>query len=304
MKDAILVDINRKENLFNMRKNINKIVGLTLCIGMLTGCAQTPESSLVKPKGNKAEDAYTEAEGVDIVKEDSSENTKDKNTAVRTTIRDLLNAPETYKSQTTDDSAKLVVNTDATVEIPDVEKISAISVTPAEVTQDLLDRITDAFFSEAKLYTSDSYYTQTKDEIKKTLDELKEDVANGNLDPYNYGTDEDGNYIYDIYGEIEMYEQEYEAAPEKKTLVEGNLLQAPRRQKMVLRKMTSPVLHRCRMERNIFTRHLPTDPIPYLSKSEKRQNLAGKSCLWTRPGLSILLPVKEKNLLRSPLGFH
>lgn len=204
-----------------MRKNINKIVGLTLCIGMLTGCAQTPESSLVKPKGNKAEDAYTEAEGVDIVKEDSSENTKDKNTAVRTTIRDLLNAPETYKSQTTDDSAKLVVNTDATVEIPDVEKISAISVTPAEVTQDLLDRITNAFFSEAKLYTSDSYYTQTKDEIKKTLDELKEDVANGNLDPYNYGTDEDGNYIYDIYGEIEMYEQEYEAAPEKKTLVEG-----------------------------------------------------------------------------------
>lgn len=48
---------------------------------------------------------------------------------------------------------------------------------------------------------------------KKTLDELKEDVANGNLDPYNYGTDEDGNYIYDIYGEIEMYEQEYESAP-------------------------------------------------------------------------------------------
>ena len=165
MKDAILVDINRKENLFNMRKNINKIVGLTLCIGMLTGCAQTPESSLVKPKGSKVENAYTETEGVDMVNEDSSENTKDKNTAVRTTIRDLLNAPETYKSQTTDDSAKLVVNTDATVEIPDVEKISAISVTPAEVTQDLLDRITDAFFSEAKLYTSDSYYTQTKDEI-------------------------------------------------------------------------------------------------------------------------------------------
>ncbi len=221
MKDAILVDINRKENLFNMRKNINKIVGLTLCIGMLTGCAQTPESSLVKPKGSKIENAYTETEGVDMVNEDSSENTKDKNTAVRTTIRDLLNAPETYKSQTTDDSAKLVVNTDATVEIPDVEKISAISVTPAEVTQDLLDRITDAFFSEAKLYTSDSYYTQTKDEIKKTLDELKEDVANGNLDPYNWGTDEDGNLYYNIYDDIEYWEEQYQSAPETKTLAEG-----------------------------------------------------------------------------------
>ena len=204
-----------------MRKNINKIVGLTLCIGMLTGCAQTPESSLVKPKGSKVENAYTETEGVDMVNEDSSENTKDKNTAVRTTIRDLLNAPETYKSQTTDDSAKLVVNTDATVEIPDVEKISAISVTPAEVTQDLLDRITDAFFSEAKLYTSDSYYTQTKDEIKKTLDELKEDVANGNLDPYNWGTDEDGNLYYNIYDDIEYWEEQYQSAPETKTLAEG-----------------------------------------------------------------------------------
>ena len=221
MKDAILVDINRRENLSNMRKNINKIVGLTLCIGMLTGCAQTPESSLVKPKGSKVENAYTETEGVDMVNEDSSENTKDKNTAVRTTIRDLLNAPETYKSQTTDDSAKLVVNTDATVEIPDVEKISAISVTPAEVTQDLLDRITDAFFSEAKLYTSDSYYTQTKDEIKKTLDELKEDVANGNLDPYNWGTDEDGNLYYNIYDDIEYWEEQYQSAPETKTLAEG-----------------------------------------------------------------------------------
>ena len=85
----------------------------------------------------------------------------------------------------------------------------------------LLDRITNAFFSEAKLYTMDSYYVKTKDEIKKTLDELKEDVATGNLDPYNYGTDDDGNYVYDIYEDIETWEQEYETAPEKKTLTEA-----------------------------------------------------------------------------------
>ena len=48
------------------------------------------------------------------------------------------------KSHVEDDSAKLVVNTDASVEIPEVEKISAISVTAAEVTQELLDRITNA----------------------------------------------------------------------------------------------------------------------------------------------------------------
>ena len=232
-----------RENLPDMRKNIEKIIGLTLCVGMLTGCAKTPESSLVKPKGSSAMDAYKEADdSVDMVENNTasdeaaadsnsaaSENdsTNDSNnsssaaSAAKTTIRDLINAPQTYKSQVTDDSAKLVINTDATVEIPDVDKISAISVTPAEVTQDLLDRITDAFFSDATLYTADSYYVQTKSEIKEILDGLKEDVANGNLDPNNWGTDDDGNYIYDIYADIEYWESEYETAPETKTLVEG-----------------------------------------------------------------------------------
>ena len=54
-----------------------------------------------------------------------------------------------------------------------MEKISAISVTPAAVTQDLLDGITDAFFSNAKIYTADSYYVQTKDEIKKKNRRIK-----------------------------------------------------------------------------------------------------------------------------------
>lgn len=225
-----------------MRKNIERIIGLTLCMGMLAGCAQTPESSLVRQKGNKALDSYKEADDKDVNmagnassadQTTASESTgtsdtaastdvhPDNASAARTTIRDLINAPETYKSQVTDDTSKLVVNTDAAVEIPDVEKISAISVTPAAVTQDLLDGITDAFFSNAKIYTADSYYVQTKDEIKKKIDELKEDVANGNLDPNNWGTDDNGNLVYDIYDDIDYWESQYESAPETRNLVEG-----------------------------------------------------------------------------------
>ena len=48
-----------------MRKNIKKFAGIVLCIGMFTGCAQTPDSSLVKPKGSKAVDAYTEADDLE-----------------------------------------------------------------------------------------------------------------------------------------------------------------------------------------------------------------------------------------------
>ena len=230
---------HRKGDFKQMRKNIERMIGLTLCMGMLAGCAQTPESSLVRQKGNKALDSYKEADDKDVNmagnassadQTTASESTgtsdtaastdvhPDNASAARTTIRDLINAPETYKSQVTDDTSKLVVNTDAAVEIPDVEKISAISVTPAAVTQDLLDGITDAFFSNAKIYTADSYYVQTKDEIKKKIDELKEDVANGNLDPNNWGTDDNGNLVYDIYDDIDYWESQYESAPETRNL--------------------------------------------------------------------------------------
>ena len=117
-----------------MRKNIRKFAGIVLCIGMFTGCAQTPDSSLVKPKGSKAVDAYTEADDVSGSKGEASESKNDDGSESKTTIRNLIDAPQNYKSHVEDDSAKLVVNTDASVEIPEVEKISAISVTAAEVT--------------------------------------------------------------------------------------------------------------------------------------------------------------------------
>ena len=59
-----------------MRKNIKKFAGIVLCIGMFTGCAQTPDSSLVKPKGSKAVDAYTEADDVSGSKGEASESKK------------------------------------------------------------------------------------------------------------------------------------------------------------------------------------------------------------------------------------
>lgn len=108
-----------------MRKNIKKFAGIVLCIGMFTGCAQTPDSSLVKPKGSKAVDAYTEADDVSGSKGEASESKNDDGSESKTTIRNLIDAPQNYKSHVEDDSAKLVVNTDASVEIPEVEKISA-----------------------------------------------------------------------------------------------------------------------------------------------------------------------------------
>ena len=92
-----------------MRKNIKKFAGIVLCIGMFTGCAQTPDSSLVKPKGSKAVDAYTEADDVSGSKGEASESKNDDGSESKTTIRNLIDAPQNYKSHVEDDSAKLVI---------------------------------------------------------------------------------------------------------------------------------------------------------------------------------------------------
>ena len=81
-----------------------------------------PDSSLVKPKGSKAVDAYTEADDVSGSKGEASESKNDDGSESKTTIRNLIDAPQNYKSHVEDDSAKLVVNTDASVEIPEVER--------------------------------------------------------------------------------------------------------------------------------------------------------------------------------------
>ena len=49
---------------------------------------------------------------------------------------------------------------------------------------------------------------------------MKGYLAEGSLDPYGYGTDEDGNLVYDIYNAIENAENAYEEAPEEKQLQE------------------------------------------------------------------------------------
>ena len=60
---------------------------------MFTGCAQTPDSSLVKPKGSKAVDAYTEADDVSGSKGEASESKNDDGSESKTTIRNLIDAP-------------------------------------------------------------------------------------------------------------------------------------------------------------------------------------------------------------------
>lgn len=205
-----------------------RIVSLLLCVflgtGTLAGCAETPKDSLVKMKGKSSEKNYEEAADTEEnteeeKKQENKEEHKNQDGNV-SGIRKTVNAPETVKSEVSDETGKIKILTDARVEIPNADKASAIQVSQHEFNQEMIDKITSAFFPDAKIYSDKSYYQESKEELMKQLTEMKGYLAEGNPDPYGYGTDENGNFIFDINGYIEELESAYESAPETRVLEE------------------------------------------------------------------------------------
>ena len=119
------------------KRTASAILATVAGITFLAGCVETPESSLVKKKGNikeiQFEDVKTEKQG-------------DQKSADRKSIRETTGAPETYQSETLDTAGNLKILTDAKVEIPDADHVSVIEVTQHPVGQEPMDLITDTFF--------------------------------------------------------------------------------------------------------------------------------------------------------------
>lgn len=184
-----------------------KLTGLFLALlvgaGLLSGCAETPESPIVKQKGEAALGDYQEAEPVQP----------------GVSLREIIDAPERYKSEIAGADGKLQVSTDAVVEMPDADKVPAVYVKQHPFEQEEIDQITKAVFGDVDVYDASSYMEKTKSEWQTVIEELKGYEAAGNLDPFGYGQDENGNYVYDLYGEIEKAEMEYKKAQENRELV-------------------------------------------------------------------------------------
>ena len=180
------------------RKQIKAAVAMGLCLSIcLTGCEETPEEVIVKEKGADQISKYESDEKTERI------------------LRETLGAPEHYANKASYENGVLVIDTDADVVLPEVSAIDTVTVSAKEMSQELIDTVTKAFFDGDKIYNAWSYKSMTKDQIQEKITLLKKYKAEGNLDPYDYGKDEEGNLQYDIDSQIEYYETQYEEAPEE-----------------------------------------------------------------------------------------
>ncbi len=186
-----------------MKKRLwKKVCGMVLAVclgaGLLAGCEKTPDQSIVREKGANGIKNY-ESEG----KDDG------------TSLKEKLKIPERYMNKASYEEGALVIDTDAKVVVPDVSSMDTIAVSAMEADQALLDTVTKAFFGDSKIYNGLTYTQMTKEQVQKQLTQLKKYKAEGNIDPYKQGKDENGQLYFDIDAQITRYERELQTAPEE-----------------------------------------------------------------------------------------
>lgn len=120
-----------------MRKTTALFIASGLLVASLTGCADTPEKSIVREKNmdKMLEDA----------KEGENNNSYDQ-------LKEEVKKYEKYQKKFTDKNLKVSVDIDAKVEIPEAEKLSVYRVHPTKIDQATFDKIRTALSPNTSYY--------------------------------------------------------------------------------------------------------------------------------------------------------
>lgn len=177
-----------------MKKKYITVTAVLLCVSMLAGCQETPENSIVKQKGADNIEAYESSEG---------------------SLQEMVQAPESYKNESSYENGALVIDTDAEVILPEASSMNTYNVSAQEADQEMIDKVTEVFFGENKIYHAYSYNELTKDWYQGEITRLKQYKAEGNIDPYEYGTDENGELYFNIDEVIARDEADMANAPDE-----------------------------------------------------------------------------------------
>lgn len=173
------------------------LTGITAGALLLTGCRETPDSVIVKQKGEKAIEKYEEE------KTDTSSGEASRN------IREKLSVPETFSEDITAEDGKIIIHTDAAVELPDTTGFSTVEVKAVPLTQEFMDTITNGLFPEKKMYEPEYYYGMTKEYYQNKINEVRALMAQDSAES------ESGEALTqeDLQQMLEEYEAAYAEAP-------------------------------------------------------------------------------------------
>lgn len=175
-----------------MRKKCMALMLSGMMVFTLAGCASNPEKSVVKEKN--MDKMLQEAQKTDDT------NTFDQ-------IKEEVKKYETYKTRIEDKKLKVVVDVDAKVEVPEVEKLSVYRVRAQKIKQDFLERVQKTLTPGLAYYDGSKGKTRTKSDVAKEINDYKKELN----DAKKSG---DTAMVEEYEGNIADLKKEYEKAPD------------------------------------------------------------------------------------------
>lgn len=200
-----------------VRKRWIIIFTTALCISVCQGCQKTPEDTIVRQKKSDNIKKYeSNGDGAKGNQEGKKDGQGEESAEVEEKeAPKVLEAPGHYKNTASYEDGALVIDTDAEVIVPEGDRMNTYKVAAAEMDQELLNKITEAFFPGAEIYDGHNYFRWTKEQYQKDLTMLKKYKAEGNLDPFDNGVyDDTGEPVFDIDLAIADDEENMEHAPD------------------------------------------------------------------------------------------
>lgn len=186
-----------------MRKKIKQgMVCITLASVLLAGCRKSPDSSVVS---NKDFDKLIE----------QAENTEGETTEVE----ELAENYDTYKTTIEDDTMHVRVNVDASVDIPQTDKLSIYRVEQNRISQELLDKVRTILEPDTVFYDGGIFGIQTKEQLEEEINDWKREIEN--LQNSSDLSEEDKQPYFDEYQAcIDALQEKYENAPNEVPITE------------------------------------------------------------------------------------
>lgn len=175
-----------------MKKKCMALMLSGVMVLTLAGCASNPEKSVVKEKN--MDKMLQEAQKTDDT------NTFDQ-------IKEEVKKYETYKTHIEDKKLKVVVDVDAKVEVPEVEKLSVYRVRAQKIKQDFLERVQKTLTPGLAYYDGSKGKTRTKSDVAKEINDYKKELN----DAKKSG---DTAMVEEYEGNIADLKKEYEKAPD------------------------------------------------------------------------------------------
>lgn len=165
----------------------------------LTGCASSPEKSVVQEKN--MEKMLEQAES----KEDTSSYEQVK--------EELKKKYETYQTQIKDKKLKVTVDVDAKVEVPEVEKLSVYRVSPKKISQSFLDKVRKTLTPDITYYDGRKKDARTKSVVAKEIAGVERWLAEAKKS-------KDTAMVEEYKEELVELKKEYKSVPDQVVLTD------------------------------------------------------------------------------------